>query len=337
MLSREIHLATRPVGLPSSNDFVVREVALLPPAEGEVVVRNDWMSVDPAMRGRMRDVSSYVAPFAVGEVMAGGAVGTVVESRSAGLSVGDHVVHQLGWRELVVARAEVFRRIEPDGLSTSHHLGVLGIPGLTAYVGLTRVAPVEPGDVVLVSGAAGAVGQVAARVARHHGAVVVVGSTGGPLKAARLTEELGYDRAIDYRAAPIAQGVRDAVPEGIDVYFDNVGGDHLRAALTHLNTHGGVALCGAVSQYNSETLPMAPDNLSLAISKRLRLQGFIVSDHDDLRDEWVALATGWIADGSLRTPQTVYEGISSAMDAFIGMLSGANTGKTLVRLTTDAA
>ncbi|MFC5677930.1 NADP-dependent oxidoreductase [Aeromicrobium endophyticum] len=337
MLSREIHLAARPVGLPSSDDFVVREVELSPPAEGEVLVRNDWMSVDPAMRGRMRDVLSYVAPFGVGEVMAGGAVGTVVQSRSIGLSVGDHVVHRLGWRELAVGPAEAFQRIESGDLSTSHHLGVLGMPGLTAYVGLARIAAVEPGDVVLVSAAAGAVGQVAARVARHLGAVAVVRSTGGPVKAARLTEELGYDRAIDYRAAPIEQGVRDTVPEGIDVYFDNVGGDHLRAALMHLNMHGAVALCGAVSQYNCESRPMAPDHLSLAISKRLRLQGFIVSDHDDMRDEWVDLATGWIADGSLRTPQTVYEGIDSAVDAFIGMLSGANTGKTLVRLAADAA
>ncbi|MFC0042298.1 NADP-dependent oxidoreductase [Actinomadura rayongensis] len=334
--SREIRLAARPVGEPRPSDFTLAEVAVGEPQAGEVLVRNDWMSVDPYMRGRMNDVKSYTPPFKLGAALDGAAVGTVIASESADVPVGATVLHGAGWREHAVLPAGHVRIVDTSIAPAQAYLGALGMVGLTAYAGLVRIAPVEKGDVVFVSGAAGAVGILAGRIARHLGASRVIGSAGGPDKARRLVEEFGYDAAIDYRAGDLAEQLAAAAPDGIDVYFDNVGGDHLQAALGALNTNGRVALCGAISVYNAAGPVPGPNNLGLAIGKRLSLRGFIVTDHQDLATEYAQLAAGWLADGSLKYSETVVDGIDNAVDAFLGLLRGANTGKMLVRLNASA-
>ncbi len=334
--SREIHLTARPSGMPSPQDFAIVDVEVPDPGPGEVVVRNDWMSVDPSMRGRMRDVPSYLPPFALGAPMEGATIGTVTASRADSIAVGATVWHHLGWRDHTLVKAEDVHPIDSGGLSGSEFLGTLGMPGLTAYLALTKIAPVRPGDVVFISAAAGGVGLVAARVARHLGASTVVGSAGGPDKARRLVDELGYDHAIDYTAGPIGAQLSAEVPDGIDVYLDNVGGDHLQAAIDSLHPHGLVAVCGSVSQANAEEPVPGPSNLALVTRKRLTLRGFIVLDHLDLWDEWIALARGWLDDGTFTSTTTVVDGLQNAVDALIGLLGGVNVGKMLVCLHPDA-
>ncbi len=329
---REIHLVRRPVGEPVPEDFATVQAPVTAPEPGQVLVRNDWLSVDPYMRGRMNDVKSYVPPFALGEAMQGGAVGTVLESADPAVPVGATVLHMAGWREYATLPAAEVRVVDPELAPAQAYLGVLGTTGLTAYAGLVEVAPVKEGDVVFVSGAAGAVGSVAGQVAKRLGAAKVIGSAGGPAKAARLTGEFGYDAAIDYRAGELEQQLKQAAPEGIDVYFDNVGGEHLRAAIARLRVGGRVALCGAISQYNAAEPVPGPDNLALAIGKRLTLRGFIVMDHMHLAKQWIPQAAQWLRAGELRTEETVVEGIDQAVDAFLGLARGANTGKMLIRL-----
>ena len=329
---REVQLIARPVGEPKPADFLVAESPVAEPGPGQVLVRNDWMSVDPYMRGRMNDAESYVPPFRLGAPMDGGALGTVIASRSADVPEGTTVLHGLGWREYATLDAEKVRPVDPALAPVQSHLGVLGVTGLTAYAGLKEVAPVRAGDVVFVSGAAGAVGSVAGQLAKRLGASRVIGSAGGPEKAARLVEEFGYDAAIDYRQGSLEEQLAKAAPGGIDVYFDNVGGDHLRAAISAMRPHGRIALCGAIAQYNATGPVPGPDNLGLAIGRRLTLRGFIVTDHGHLAGEYLSLAAGWLREGSLRSEETVMEGIENAVDAFLGLLRGANTGKMLVRL-----
>jgi hypothetical protein len=330
--SREVHLVRRPQGEPVPEDFALVETEFGEPAPGRVLVRNAWLSVDPYMRGRMNDVKSYVPPFKLGEAMEGAAVGTVVASADESVPVGATVMHMAGWREYAEIPAEYARPIDTSLAPAQAYLGVLGTTGLTAYAGLTEIAPVKEGDTVFVSGAAGAVGSVAGQVARKLGAARVVGSAGGPEKAVRLTGEYGFDAAIDYRLGDLEGQLKAAAPDGVDVYFDNVGGDHLRAAIARLNVGGRVALCGAISQYNATSPAPGPDNLALAIGKRLTLRGFIVTDHLGLAPAWVGLAAGWLADGSLRAEETVVDGVQNAVEAFLGLLRGANTGKMLIRL-----
>lgn len=335
--SREVHLTSRPTGMPTSGEFSVVEVDVPEPGPGEVLVRNDWMSVDPSMRSRMRDIPSYLPPFELGAPMEGAAVGTVIASEAPSLRPGDTVWHHLGWREHTLANAEDTHRLEPAGLSAAEFLGTLGMPGLTAYVALTKIAPVRRGDTVLISAAAGGVGLVAAQVARHLGAAVVIGSAGGAEKTRRLVDEFGYDRAIDYTAGPIGPAVLAEAPDGIDVYLDNVGGDHLQAAIDALRPGGHVAMCGSVSQANSEEPVPGPTNLALVTRKRLTLRGFIVLDHLGLWDDWIALARGWLEDGGYTSTQTVVDGLENSVDALVGLLAGANVGKMLVRLHPDAS
>ncbi|MDX6433153.1 MAG: hypothetical protein QOE54_5519 [Streptosporangiaceae bacterium] len=329
---REVRLAARPAGEPKPSDFKMVEAPVAEPGPGEILVRNDWMSVDPYMRGRMNDVKSYVPPFQLGVPMDGGALGTVIASRSADVPEGTTVLHGLGWREYATLDARKARTVDPSLAPVQSYLGALGVTGLTAYAGLKEVAPVKDGDVVFVSGAAGAVGSVAGQLAKRLGASRVIGSAGGPEKAARLVEEFGYDAAIDYREGSLERQLAEAAPDGIDVYFDNVGGDHLRAAISAMRPHGRIALCGAIAQYNATGPVPGPDNLALAIGRRLTLRGFIVTDHAHLAGEYISQAAGWLRDGSLRTEETVVDGIENAVEAFLGMLRGANTGKMLVRL-----
>ena len=331
-VSREIQLVRRPHGEPVQEDFALVETPVVSPEPGQVLVRNEWLSVDPYMRGRMNDVKSYLPPFALGATMEGGAVGTVIESADESVPVGATVVHQAGWREYATIAAKNAQVIDTELAPATAYLGVLGATGLTAYVGLTEIAPVKEGDVVFVSGAAGAVGSVAGQIARKLGASKVIGSAGGPEKAKRLTEEYGFDVALDYRLGDIGGQLKAAAPEGIDVYFDNVGGDHLRAAIARSNVNGRIALCGAISQYNATAPVPGPDNLAQAIGKRLTLRGFIVIDHFDQARTWIGQAAQWLRDGELRVDETVVEGVDHAVDAFLGVLRGANTGKMLIKV-----
>jgi NADPH-dependent curcumin reductase CurA len=330
--TRQVRLVSRPSGWPTSENFEVVEVEVPDLQPGQVLVRNSFMSVDPYMRGRMNDVKSYVPPFGLGEPLDGGAVGEVVASASEDVAVGDVVVHQLGWREHAVLGARHVRVVDTSRVPASAYLGVLGMPGLTAYVGLTRVAELREGDTVFVSGAAGAVGSVVGQVARNLGAARVIGSAGSPEKVAHLTEELGFDDAFDYHDGHLARRLRELAPDGIDVYFDNVGGDHLEAAIGSMKDFGRLALCGAISAYNATQAPAGPRNMGLAVTRRLRLQGFIVTDHADLAPEYIGLATEWLTQGRLRYRETVVDGLERAVDAFLDLHRGKNLGKMLVRV-----
>ena len=337
--ARAWHLVRRPHGVPVDEDFALVEHELDAPVDGQVLVRNTALSVDPYMRGRMNDVKSYVAPFELDRPMDGGAVGVVErvgpDASDAGgseLAVGDPVLHGLGWRSHALLPAAHVRRIDTGRVPATAYLGVLGMPGRTAYAGLTRVAEFSAGDDVFVSGAAGAVGSLVGQFARLKDAGRVIGSAGGPAKVAWLRDEVGFDAAIDYRAGPIRDGLARAAPEGIDVYFDNVGGDHLEAALGALRTHGRVALCGAISTYNATEPAPGPRNLFLAVGKRLTLRGFLVRDHDDLGRRFEAEVGQWLADGELVWRETFVDGLESAVRAFRELLGGGNTGKMLVRL-----
>ncbi len=330
--SPEIRLASRPVGRPVPENFELAEATVPQLDEGQILVRNLYISVDPYMRGRMNDVKSYSAPFAVGAALDGGAVGEVIASRSEARKVGDVVVHQLGWREYAVLDAAGTTVARTDLAPASAFLGALGMTGLTAYAGLLKVAEFKPGDVVFVSGAAGAVGSLVGQIAKAMGAAKVIGSAGTPEKVARLLE-LGFDEAFNYRDAPVLDQLKAAAGEGgIDVYFDNVGGDHLEAALSTLNVGGRVAMCGAISQYNSTEPTPGPRNLMLAIGKQLTLRGFLVGGQRQHGAEFAERMAGWLADGTLRYDETVVDGLENAPQAFMDLLEGANTGKMLVRL-----
>ncbi|MFC6285341.1 NADP-dependent oxidoreductase [Nocardioides sp. GCM10027113] len=329
---REVRLVSRPVGWPTHDDFELAESTVPELADGQVRVRNEFMSVDPYMRGRMNDAKSYAEPFALGEAMTGGAVGVVEESRAAGVSVGDHLLHFQGWREVAVVDASSARKVDTSLAPASKYLGVLGMTGLTAYAGLVRIASLKPGDVVFVSGAAGAVGSVAGQVAKALGASRVIGSAGSAEKVAYLRDELGFDAAFNYKDDPVREQLAEAAPDGIDVYFDNVGGDHLEAALGALRLNGRVAICGAISVYNDTEPAPGPRNLARLIQTRGRMEGFLVGDHYDLASEYARQAAGWLADGSLRDRETVVDGLENAVDAFLGLLRGDNTGKMVVSL-----
>jgi NADPH-dependent curcumin reductase CurA len=337
--SREWHLVRRPSGPPTDDDFRLVEVDLPEPRADDVVVRNTWLSVDPYMRGRMDDRESYVAPFSLDAPMDGGAVGVVEKAGSEvqGLAVGDTVLHGLGWRERAVLPAARTQKVDASTAPAQSFLGVMGMPGLTAYAGLLEVAAMQPGETVFVSGAAGAVGSLVGQIARLKGAGAVIGSAGGPSKTAWLVDEVGFDAAIDYKAVrdeggSLRKALREKAPDGIDVYFDNVGGEHLEAAIGCLRLHGRAAICGMISQYNATAPAPGPRNLALLIQNRLTLRGFLVGDHADVRPRFVADMSGWLRENRVVHRETVVDGIANAVTAFRELLSGGNTGKMLVHL-----
>ncbi|MFE3554725.1 NADP-dependent oxidoreductase [Streptomyces sp. NPDC059193] len=333
-VSREWHLVRRPQGWPVAEDFALREVPVsAEPAPGRILVRNLHMSVDPYMRGRMNDVKSYVPPFQLDRPMDGGAVGEVVATAAEGFSVGDHVLHGLGWREYAELDAKHATKVDGSLAPLSAYLGVLGMPGLTAYAGLFEVASFKEGDAVFVSGAAGAVGSLVGQFAKIKGASRVIGSAGSDEKVTLLTEKYGFDAAFNYKNGPVAEQLREAAPEGIDVYFDNVGGDHLEAAISSLNVKGRATLCGAIAHYNDTEAAPGPRNLMQVIGKRLRLQGILVNDHAGLQPQFVQDVAGWLRSGELRYDETVVDGVENAASAFLGMLRGDNTGKMIVSFT----
>lgn len=331
-VTREIQLASRPHGRPAAENFRLAETPLPELRDGQILVRNLYISVDPYMRGRMNDVKSYSAPFALDAALDGGAVGEVIASRSDERAVGDAVVHSLGWREYAVVDAAATSLARTDLAPASAFLGALGMTGLTAYAGLLKVADFKPGDAVFVSGAAGAVGSLVGQIAKAKGASRVIGSAGTPEKVARLLE-LGFDAAFNYHDGPVREALQAAAGEkGIDVYFDNVGGEHLEAALSVLNVGGRVAMCGAISQYNATEAPAAPRNLAVAIGEQLTLRGFLVSGQRQHSAEFAGQMAAWLADGTVRYDETVVDGLENAPQAFMDLLDGANTGKMLVRV-----
>jgi len=328
--SREIHLVARPDGPARADHFAVTKVEVPEPGDGEVLVRNTWLSVDPYMRGRMDDVPSYIDPFPLHAALEGGAVGEVVAGRAPGVPVGATVAHFLGWREYAIVDAAAATVVDTSLAPPQAYLGVLGTTGLSAFIAVTEKAPVRAGDVVYVSAAAGSVGSIAGQLARRFGAATVIGSTGGPAKAATLVAELGFDHAIDHRAGPLREALARVAPDGIDVYVDNVGGAHLEAAVDAMRPDGRIALVGAVGGYDSPA--PGPRNLLTAAAREVTVRGLAIGRHLHRFPAWTALAAGMLADGTLRTRETVHDGIEAAPAAFLGVLSGANTGKMLVRL-----
>jgi len=331
--STQVQLVSRPQGWPTADDVRTVHVDLPELAEGEVRVENEFVSVDPYMRGRMSDARSYVAPYELGETMTGAAVGRVVASRSDTVSEGDLVIHEMGWRDVAQGDASRFRVVQPiDGVPSSAYLGALGMTGFTAYAGLLHVARMQAGDTVFVSGAAGAVGSMVGQIASLKGAGRVVGSAGSDEKVAALTERYRYDAGFSYRSGDVMELLREAAPDGIDVYFDNVGGDHLEAALDSFNDGGRAALCGAISQYNSTEKASGPGNMANIVTRRLTLQGFIVGYHQEHMPAFLEEMGGWVAAGDVRLDETVVDGIENTFDAFLGLMRGENTGKMVVRV-----
>ncbi len=333
----EVHLKSRPQGEPTPSNFEWVEVPIPEPTEGQVLVRNHFMSVDPYMRGRMNDVKSYTPPFKLGEALDGGAVGQVIRSRSPELKEGDFVSGMGGWREYHVAPAKHYLRVDPQLAPLQAYLGVLGMPGMTAYVGLLDLGKPASGETVFVSGAAGAVGGLVGQIARLKGCRVV-GSAGSDAKVKHLREKLGFDEAFNYKEGPAAKSLARTCPEGIDVYFDNVGGEQLEAAIGQMKDYGRIVMCGAISQYNATAPVPGPRNLFQVVSKRLTLRGFIVSDpvHKDRRQDFLRDMSGWLREGKVSLVETVVEGLDKAPEAFIGLLRGDNTGKMVVRLSPPA-
>ncbi|MFH9977657.1 NADP-dependent oxidoreductase [Streptomyces sp. NPDC017179] len=332
MINREWHLLSRPVGWPKPEDFALVEAEVPQPGEGQVLVRNEYLSVDPYMRGRMNAAKSYAEPYELGRPMQGGAVGEVVASEAEGFAVGDHVLHFGGWREYAAVNGRGAVKVDPAVAPLPAYLGVLGMTGLTAYAGLLRIASFKEGDAVFVSGAAGAVGGQVGQIARLKGASRVIGSAGSDEKVRLLTEEYGFDAAFNYRNGPVAEQLKAAAPDGVDVYFDNVGGEHLEAAIGSLNLGGRIAVCGMISVYNNTEPAPGPRNLARLIQTRGRIQGFLVGDHYDLQPEFVREVGAWVRSGELKYRETVVEGIENTLEAFLGVLRGDNIGKMIVKL-----
>jgi len=328
-MPRAWHLKSRPQGVPTPDNFELKKIELPPLADGQVRVRNLWLSVDPYMRGRMNDVKSYVPPFQLGEPMDGGAIGEVLESKAEGLVPGHLVQHMSGWRDEAVIPARTAQKLPNLGVAPERFLGVLGVTGATAYFGLLDAAQAKESDVTFVSAAAGAVGSVVAQIAKAKG-MTVIASAGGAEKC-EFVRSLGADQVVDYKAGPILKGLRAAAPDGIDVYFDNVGGDHLDAAFALARNNARFAICGMIEGYNDPT-PMSFRYIQRIISARIALKGFIVFDYFPRMTEFYRDMGQWLASGAVKSQETVVDGLDKAPDAFLGLFKGENIGKMLVRL-----
>ncbi len=334
-LSREIRLRNRPEGLPSENDFELAEVVMPDIGAGQMLVRNIYMSVDPYMRGRMYDRESYVPSFQIGMPLEGGSIGRVIESKNGRFEPGDYVQSMQGWREYFVTDGEGLSKIDPNIAPIETFLGALGMPGLTAYVGLLHIGKLQQGETVFVSAASGAVGSVVCQIAKLKGCYVI-GSAGSDDKVSWLLTEAGIDAAFNYKKVDdIVSEVGGLSPKGVDVYFENVGGVHLEAALEHMNTYGRVVMCGMISVYNAIKPIPGPANLFYVTTKRLTLQGFIVIDHFDKLTQFYADMGSWVAEGKIKWEETIVEGLEKAPQAFIGLFRGDNFGKMLVKIGPD--
>ena len=330
-VNRQILLASRPDGVPIADNFRLAESPVPEPGDGEAVYRTIYMSLDPYMRGRMNAGSSYAAGLELGDVMTGGTVSEVVESNLDEFRVGDFVLGGNGWQEYAVSDGRGVRKLNPADAPISTAVGVLGMPGMTAYVGLLDVGALKDGDRVVVSAASGAVGAVVGQIAKIKGCRVV-GVAGAQEKCDYVTRELGFDACLSRHRDDLPDALAAACPDGIDVYFDNVGGDHLTAAIWGMNDRGRIIACGSISTYNETEPPPGPNNLFQIVTKRLRWQGFIVSDHPDRAPAFAKEMGGWIADRKVVWRETVHEGIENAPQAFLGLFAGGNMGKMVVRL-----
>ncbi|MFO1186595.1 MAG: NADP-dependent oxidoreductase [Alphaproteobacteria bacterium] len=334
--SLEVRLKSRPQGVPTKVNFEMATVDLPAPGSGEVLVRNVWMSVDPYMRSRMIDRESYTPPFQVGQALQGHAIGQVVASNAPELRVGDYVSSMYGWREAYVSKPLGLTRIDPSLAPLQAFLGVLGLTGFTAYVGLLKTAALKSGETVFVSAAAGAVGSIVCQIAKVKGATVIA-SAGSDDKCRWVREVAKADHVINYKTAGnLTAALRAAAPKGIDVYFENVGGEHLEAALEAMKPFGRVAVCGLISQYNAQAPQPGPSNFFYVVVKRLRVEGFIVSDHLDMLPAFFEDMGAWIHQGRIKWEETIVEGIENAPDAFLGLFRGDNLGKMLVKIGPDA-
>ena len=330
--SREVHLQSRPQGLPTPSDFALIETPLPTLTDQQVLVRNLWMSVDPYMRGRMMDHKSYATPFALNEVMYGGAIGEVAQSYHPDFKVGDHVLSMKGWREAFVADGKELTLINPlPSVPLQSYLGALGMPGMTAYAGLLRIGEPQAGETVLVSAASGAVGAIVCQIAKLKGCRVI-GSVGSDEKSTWL-KSVGVDGCINYKiCGKLEPTLRQLTPDGVDIYFENVGGEHLEAALELMNPFGRLIMCGMISGYNDTERRPGPHNLFHLIGKNLKMQGFIVSQLWDMREAFLNDMTQWISAGQIQWKETILEGIEEAPQAFLNLFAGENFGKMLVRL-----
>lgn len=329
MRSRQVVLASRPAGTASAANFRLEEVEVPEPGDGQVLVRHRWLSLDPYMRGRMDEGKSYAAPQPLGAPMIGGTVGEVVASRHPRFAVGQWVVGMGGWREHELSDGAMLRRVDVSRAPAQAYLGCLGMPGVTAWVGLTRIGAPKAGETVLVSSAAGAVGSVVGQLARARGCRAV-GIAGGPVKCAHVVSDLGFDACLDHRSPTFRADLKAAAPGGVDVLFENVGGPCLDAALARMNPFGRVAVCGLIAGYEGQEIPLR--NVRAILTSRLLVRGFIVSEH---LEDWPAALEelgGLVAAGRLRWRETVAEGLEAAPAAFLGLLRGENLGKQLVRL-----
>lgn len=330
--SFEIHLKSRPQGLPQETDFELVETEIQSPNDGEILVRNQWISVDPYMRGRMNDRTSYVEPFQLGEPMEGGCVGIVEDSKHPDFSPGDAVLGNMGWREYWTSDGSGVQKVDPEVAALNHYLSVLGMTGMTAYVGLLKIGNLREGDQVFVSAASGAVGSIVGQIAKLKNCRVV-GSAGSEEKIAWLKTEAGFDDAFNYHETRDISGkLHEMFPEGIDVYFDNVGGAHLEGAIDNMNDGGRIVCCGMISGYNDEKPKPGPTNLFKIIGKRLRLEGFIVRDHPDMQEAFQKDMSSWIQSDKIKWEETIVEKLENAPQAFISLFSSDKLGKVLVKV-----
>jgi NADPH-dependent curcumin reductase len=332
---RTVLLKRRPKGEPQPSDFDIDEAVIPEPGAGQVLTRTIWLSIDPYMRGRLSDRKSYAQPVQIGEMMTGETAGVVLASTVPDFVPGDLVVGSRGWQTHSISKATSLTKVPAGGPPLSTYLGVLGMPGVTAYSGMTDIGKPKAGETVVITAASGAVGSVAGQLAKRAGARVV-GIAGGPDKNLFVQDFLGFDDCVDHRSMDLPSALAEACPHGIDVYFENVGGDVQQAAFNLLNPHARVIMCGMVSQYNAEEFPPGP-NLGFVVGKRVLIQGMIVSDKPERFPEWRALAAPWIADGSLKYREDVVDGLENAPDALNGILGGRNFGKLLVRVSEEPA
>ena len=322
--------------MPSPRDFELAETSVGEPGPGQVLVHNMFMSVDPYMRGRMTERASYVPPFQIGEALSGGAVGKIIASNgNSRFGEGDYVSNFSGWREWFLSGGGDLQKVDPAMAPIQAYLGTFGMPGLTAYAGLLKIAELRDGERVFVSAASGAVGSVVCQIAKNKGCMVV-GSAGSDEKCDWLAQEARVDHAINYRSCgALDAAIRKAMPDGIDVYFDNCGGEHLNAALANMRPSGRIAACGMIAQYNDTALPSGPPNIVMVIPLRLTVRGFIVSDHFDMMPDFIRDMAAWAKAGKMKWHETILDGIEKAPEAFIGLFKGENFGKMLVRLAKE--
>lgn len=331
--NRQVLLAKRPKGLPDDSTFQFVETDIPEPGEGEVLVRTLYLSVDPYMRGRMSDAKSYAEPFKVGEPLTGGVVGEVVKSNAKNLSVGDIVTARLDWADYSVAKEDYVRKVDPNAAPITTALYVMGMPGLTAYFGLLDIGKPKEGETIVVSGAAGAVGSIVGQIAKLKGCRVV-GIAGSEEKIAYLKDELGFDAVVNYKTTDnIREELKAACPDGIDVYFDNVGGEITDAVISLLNFHARVALCGQIAHYNDTKIEMGPRFLPYILKHSILIKGFIVSDYADRQEEGMNDLAQWLKEGKIKYKENIVEGLENAPDAFLGLFRGDNLGKQLVKVS----